>query len=36
MHVLEYHAIMVHVSMRVHHTDVNVNEVMKVQYVIDK
>ena len=30
MHVLEYHAIMVRVSMKVHHTDVNVNEVMKV------
>jgi hypothetical protein len=36
MHVLEYHAIMAHVSMKVHHIDVNVNEVMKVQYVIDK
>jgi len=36
MHVLEYHAIMVRVSMKVHHTDVNVNEVMKVQHVIDK
>ncbi len=35
MHVLEYHAIMAHVSMKVHHIDVNVNEVMKVQHVID-
>jgi hypothetical protein len=36
MHVLEYHAIMAHVSMKIHHIDVNVNEVMKVQHVIDK
>ncbi len=36
MHVLEYHATMAHVSMKVHRIDVNVNEVMKVQCVIDQ
>lgn len=35
MHVLEYHAIMAHVLMKVHRIDVNVNEVMKVQHAID-
>jgi hypothetical protein len=35
-HVLERHAIMVLVSMKMHHIDVNVIEVMKVQHVIDK
>jgi hypothetical protein len=34
--VLERHAIMVLVSMKVHRTDANVIEVMKVQHVIDK
>ena len=35
-HVLERHAIMVHVSMKAHRTDANVIEVTKVQHVIDK
>ncbi len=35
-HVLERHAIMVLVSMKVHHIDANVIEDTKVQHVIDK